>query len=360
MKKATRFFSAVSWLISLLLMTMLLFAFSGCSSSEDENAGQKSQQSQQEQSAPEGIPPLAVKDGKLVTGFGKPIQLQGISTHGLSWFPQYVNKDMMQQTRDDWGCNVFRLAMYTAEYNGYLTGDEQNRDALKTLIDQAVNDAEKLDLYIIIDWHILSDGNPLDNVEEAKAFFAEMSAKYKDKTHVIYEICNEPNGAATWQSVKAYAQQVIPVIRQNTDAVILVGTPNWCQYLDQAMADPLADPNGNAAACAPFHNIMYTLHFYADTHRDDLRQTLKTAADAKFPVFVSEFGICDASGNGAINEPEADLWLELMNEYQISYVMWNLSNKAESSAAIKADCTKTSGLAAEDLSPAGLWFVSRN
>lgn len=360
MRKMTRLFHVIMPLC--IMLAVLTLSLSACSSSDMQSAqpqerSETAQADDAQGAGDDGLPALAVKGGQLVTipgsgsdgdNSGQPIQLQGISTHGLSWFPQYVNKDMMQQTRDDWDCNVFRLAMYTAEYNGYLTGDDANRQTLKSLIDQAVTDAEDLGMYIIIDWHTLSDNNPLTNVEDAKAFFAEISEKYKDKTHIIYEICNEPNGDTSWEDVKAYAEQVIPVIRQNTDAVILVGTPQWCQRPDLAAADPL-----------DAENIMYTLHFYADTHRDDLRQTLQNALDANLPVFISEFGICDASGNGAINTTEADKWLTLMNENGISYTMWNLSNKDESSAIIKNSCSKTSGFTAEDLSPAGIWFAER-
>lgn len=368
---------AIRFIIILMIAFVLAFSLAACGSSDEQSAQpqeqkETSQVDDTQSVGDDGIPALAVEGGQLVTvsgdhgnagefgNAGRLIQLQGVSTHGLSWFPQYVNKEMMQQTRDDWGCNVFRLAMYTAEYNGYLTVDDANRQTLKGLIEQAVADAEDLGMYIIIDWHTLSDNNPLINVEEARAFFAELSAKYSDKTHIIYEICNEPNGDTSWEDVKAYAVQVIPVIRQNTDAVILVGTPNWCQRPDLAAADPLDGSNQSGDASGTFDNIMYTLHFYAATHKDDLRQTLQNALDAKLPVFVSEFGICDASGNGAIDEAEADKWLALMNENGVSYTMWNLSNKEESSAMIRSDCSKTSGLAAEELSQAGVWFAERN
>lgn len=33
-------------------------------------------------------------------------------------------------------------------------------------------------MYVIIDWHILSDGNPNTYVEDAKKFFAQMALKY--------------------------------------------------------------------------------------------------------------------------------------------------------------------------------------
>ena len=142
-------------------------------------------------------------------------------------------------------------------------------------------------MYAIIDWHILSDGNPQTHQSEAKTFFSEMSKEFAKNTNVLYEICNEPNGNTSWSQIKSYAQEVIPAIRKNDpDAVILVGTPNWSQYVDQAAADPIRG----------YDNIMYTLHFYADTHRDSLQSTMVSALSKGLPIFVSEYGICDASG----------------------------------------------------------------
>lgn len=285
--------------------------------------------------------------GEKETGSG--VQLKGISSHGLSWFPEYVNNESLEQFRMEWGCNVFRLAMYTAEYNGYCTGDEANRNRLKALIDSSVEKTEELNMYIIIDWHILSDGNPLTHKEEAISFFSEMAEKYKDKNHVIYEICNEPNGGTSWADIKQYANEVIPAIRQHSDGVILVGSPTWSQDIHLAAADPITG----------FENIMYTFHFYAATHRDELRNRMVNAVNDGLPVFVSEYGICDASGNGAIDEEEANRWLTAMNSNNISHVMWNLSNKQESSAMILSNCTKTSGFTAEDFSQSGQWFLNQ-
>jgi len=285
---------------------------------------------------------LAAEDGTLV-------QLRGISTHGLGWFPGYVNKNMIAQARQEWGCNVFRLAMYTAEYNGYCTSDAKQKKALKDLIDTGVKAAVEQDMYVIIDWHILNDNNPNTYKEEAKKFFEEMAKKYKDVPNVIYEICNEPNGGTGWADIKKYALEVIPIIRKHApNAVIIVGTPTWSQDVDVAAKDPITE----------YDNIMYALHFYAATHTDSLRSKCKTAAAKGLPIFVSEYGICDASGSGAINESQANKWIEMLDSYGISHVMWNLSNKAETSAMIKSSCNKTSGLEASDLSAAGTWFVN--
>ena len=289
--------------------------------------------------------PLSLAGTQLTDSGGNPVQLRGISTHGLAWYPDYVNEACIRQFREDWGMNVIRLALYTAESGGYCTGGD--KEGLKSLVKNGVEYATACGMYVIIDWHILSDGNPNTYIKEAKAFFQEMSQEYADYTNVIYEICNEPNGGTSWSQVKSYAEEVISVIRENDeDGIILVGTPNWCQYVDQAAADPIMG----------YENIMYTLHFYAATHTDSLRKAMVNAVEAGLPIFVSEYGICDASGNGAIDENQADKWVETMNEHGISYVAWNLSNKSETSAILKSSCGKVSGFAGEDLSDSGRWL----
>lgn len=293
--------------------------------------------------APSGA--LSVNGTTLTDSSGNAVQLRGISTHGLAWFPDYVNEDCFRQLRDEWNVNVIRLAMYTAEYGGYCTGGDQEN--LKQLIKNGVSYATSLNMYVIIDWHILSDGNPNTHKEAAKEFFAEMAQLYADQTNVLYEICNEPNGGTGWSEIKAYAEEIIPVIRAyDENAVIIVGTPNWSQYVDQAAADPITG----------YDNIMYSLHFYAATHKDSLRNTMTAAIEAGLPVFVTEYGICDASGNGAIDETQAERWISIMDAYGVSYVAWNLSNKSETSAILASGCGKTSGFTEDDLSASGKWL----
>ena len=173
-----------------------------------------------------------------------------------------------------------------------------------------------------------------------------MSEAFADNDNVLYEICNEPNSGTSWDSIKSYAEEVIPAIReQKPDAVILVGTPTWSQEIDKAAASPLT-----------FDNIMYTLHFYAGTHKDDLRNRLETCAQNNLPVFVSEFGMCDASGNGANDFDPTTKWLDLLNKYQISFCCWNLANKDESSSVFKAASTALFDWTDEDFNESGRWI----
>lgn len=292
---------------------------------------------------------LSVSEGKLVDSHGKEVQLTGISTHGINWFPEFAAPETIASLRNNFGINVIRLAMYTSDYNGYCVGGSDNQKDLMDKICSAVDAATENDMYVIIDWHTLNDENPNTYKAESIQFFGEMVRKYKGNDNVIYEICNEPNGDTTWSDIKSYAKEVIPVIRNvDSDAVILVGTPEWSSDLESVQDDPLN-----------FKNIMYTYHFYAASHKDDARAELESALEAGLPVFISEYGLVSADGNGSVDTKEAKKWYDLIDEYKLSSCIWNLSNKDEGSALISADCQNTLDWKYEDLSEEGKYFFDK-
>ena len=288
---------------------------------------------------------LQVAGTRLVDKNGNPYQLKGASTHGMAWFPQYVSYDTFKYMGDSFGVNVVRLAMYTAEYAGYCEGGDKNY--LKSLVKQGVQAATDLGLYVIIDWHILHDLTPHKYKADAIEFFREMSSTFKNYDNVIYEICNEPNGGTSWADIKAYANEVIPVIRANDkDAIIIVGTPTWSQDVDIASKDKITG----------YDNIMYSLHFYAATHKEWLRDKAKTAINNGCALFVSEFSICDASGNGGLDIAEANKWIDFLNKNGISFMGWSMSNKAETSAMFQSWCGKISGFEESELTEWAKWL----
>ena len=290
---------------------------------------------------------LSVKGTRLVNSQGKTVVLKGVSTHGINWFPQYVNKAAFKTLRDNWGVNCIRLAMYTEEYNGYCSGG--NQAELRKLINNGVKYATELGMYVIIDWHILSDGNPAKNKKQAMSFFKYMAKKYKNQNNIFYEICNEPNGGTSWNTIKSYASSVIKTIRKyDKKNIILVGTPTWSQDVDVAADSPIKG----------YSNIMYTFHFYAATHGDSYRQKVQAAIQKGLPVFVSEFGISESSGNGRIDKNEANKWIQFLKKNKISYVCWSLCNKNESCSLLKSSCIRTGNFKKSDLSQAGLWYKS--
>ena len=295
---------------------------------------------------------LKVKGKKLVDAKGKAFQLKGVSSHGINWDvgEPFVNEKSIANLRDEWGANCFRVAMYTEDYNGYCVTDKASRKKLLNTIDRAVKAAKKLGMYVIIDWHILNDGNPKKNQKQAKSFFKTISNKYKKEKHVMYEICNEPNGGTTWTQIKSYANAVIPVIRKaDKTAIIIVGTPNWSQDVDVAAASPIKGQK----------NIMYSVHFYAATHKDDYSNKVKIAIKKGLPVICTEFSACEASGNGNYDFASANKWIKFLNSNKIGYCCWSLSNKPEAASLLKPDCKKTGGFTTGNLSAMGKWLVNK-
>ena len=287
---------------------------------------------------------LSLKGTKIVDKNGKSYQLKGMSTHGIGWFPDFVNEQAFKTIRDDWHCNTIRLAMYSGQSEGYSGAGKAQYEAL---VRKGIDIAIKLDMYVIVDWHVLADQSPQVMKSDALRFFKEISSEYGNYPNIIYEICNEPNGYATWENdVKPYAEEVIPVIRANDpDSLIIVGTPTWSQDIDKALANPLK-----------YDNVLYALHFYAATHTDWLRQRLEQCVNSGLPVFVSEFGCCDASGNGANDFGQTRKWLELLDKLGISYMNWNLANKNESSSALKPSASPNGNWKESDLSESGSWI----
>ena len=297
---------------------------------------------------------LHVEGSSLLDEEGKPVVLRGISSHGIMWYPRYLNGRAMEYLAER-GANVQRLAMYTEAYKGYLEYPQENLSYLYLGIETAL----AADMYVIVDWHILNDGNPNTHVEEAKKFFEEISLHYSNHSKILYEICNEPNGDTTWEDVAEYAKQVIPVIRKNApDSVVLVGLPNYCTDISGPIHEPL-----------PYENVMYVLHKYVDmfVQKEADFYLLSQAVESGLPIFVSEWGM--AHTEEKYFEPGTDLskvviypenagsFLDYMNENNISWCAWALSNKNEVHGMFKQDSHKYSDWSEEDLTEYGRWVL---
>ncbi|MCI9556168.1 MAG: cellulase family glycosylhydrolase [Lawsonibacter sp.] len=287
---------------------------------------------------------LQVIGTQLCNEAGNPVVLRGMSSHGLQWYSQFASPQAIQGTAD-WGANLFRAAMYTGE-GGYLSRPEEMQARLTEAVDSAIQQ----DMYTIIDWHILSDGSPMVHAEEAERFFTAMAQRYGDQPAVLYEICNEPNGSATWEGdVKPYAQRMIQAIRTYAPrSVILVGSPTWSQDIHLAAGDPLEG-----------ENLMYTLHFYAGTHGQQLRDRADYALSRGLPLFVSEWGTSRADGGGGIFLEESRAWLDFLDSRGISWCAWSLCDKDESSAALLPGASPEDGWSEHELSTSGQFVFSR-
>lgn len=284
---------------------------------------------------------LQVKDK-----YDQPFTLRGASTHGMHWGDgeTFLNKTAFQNLRDEWGVNMVRLVSYVTQ-GGYTDGA---KDKLDKHIREGVSDLTDLGMYAIIDWHVHAE-NPNDKKSEAIQFFDTYSKMYKDQSNIIYEICNEPTGTP-WNQLRPYAVDVVNTIRANDpDAIIVVGTNTWSQDVDEVAT------NGGKIND---RNVMYTIHFYSGSHGERLREKVRTALKAGTPVFCTEFGVCDASGNGGFDLEEADRWIDFFEENGISYCCWSLSKKNESASMLSPECNKVNGFTNADLGATGAWLIN--
>lgn len=261
---------------------------------------------------------------------GETIQLRGVSSHGIEWFSDVITYENLEYLKKEWNINVFRIAMYTdSNGSGYIFSPEQTKEKVFNIIDMAI----ELDMYVIVDWHILNDSNPQMYKEEAKTFFDEISKRYKSKPNVIYEICNEPNGKdVTWEKdIKPYAEELIPIIRNNAQkSLIIVGTPDWCTNLKKAADNPIN-----------IENIVYSCHFYSGTHGEGLRKKVDYCIEKNIPIFVSECGLTNEKGDGDVYFDKFKEWIKYLDSNRISWIYWSFSNKNESSAILSKDYTET-------------------
>ena len=285
---------------------------------------------------------LQVRDGKLLNQYGAPIQLKGMSSHGLAWYANYASKAAILTTRG-YGANLFRAAMYVDGDAVHYSSNAYDRKKSRAALCAVIDDTLALDMYAIADWHLLKDENPLVRVDAAVDFFGELSEKYAGEAGVIYEICNEPNGQTTWEDICEYAENVIPAIRSHSpDAIIIVGTPEYSSSLAPAIERPL-----------PYDNVLYAYHYYSGLSTDSYVYTLDSAMAAQLPVFVSEWGVGGGENPYNLEEQHAVHFLAYLSDHGIGWANWSLTNKDEPFSAIRADCTKLDGWKEEDLSRSG-------
>lgn len=299
---------------------------------------------------------LKVSQGKIIgTKDKKPVQLAGMSLFWSLWEGEkFYNKKVVNWLVLDWNITVIRAALGVGVFGGY-DSDDANASAhvnrVKTIVDAAIANG----IYVIVDYHA---HNANTNINKAKTFFSQMAQEYGAFPNVIWEIWNEPDmeggtgpkGMDTWSDIKNYASEIIPVIRQHSQNLIVVGTPSWSQAVDSAALKPIADSN-----------VAYTLHFYAGTHKDSLREVAQGALDLGAPLFITEFGltIADGGSDGKIDTVETKKWLDWADSNKISWVNWSIVDKGEASAALISGASVEGEWAEEALTESGKWIRNR-
>lgn len=264
---------------------------------------------------------LNIVNTNIINEHGEIFNLKGFSSSGIQWTYEMLTYENLKTLKENFDINSFRIAMYTDE-NGYIANPNFIYNKVCDITDILI----ELDLYIILDWHILNDGDPNIYIEESKEFFNNYSKKYKNYPNILYEICNEPNGTTvTWNdSIKPYAEKIIPIIRNNNpNSIIIVGTPHWCTKFSDVHENPLN-----------FENILYSCHYYAGTYLNDIKDNIKIMKSKNLPIIVTETGLTDKTGDSNLYFDEFKNWIDYLTDENISWFYWSFSNTSPSSSLL--------------------------
>jgi endoglucanase len=282
---------------------------------------------------------LSTSGNRIIGEHGRAIVLRGMSLFWSQWRPQFFNPSALRWLRDDWKINVVRAPLAVA-HNGYLDNPDAERKKIESVIEAAI----ALDIYVIVDWHA-HDPYP----EQASRFFTDIARKYGHFPNLIYEIWNEPADHYDWAAIKGYHCRVISALRSvDPRNLVIVGTQNWCRDVDIAAEDPLC-----------IRNIAYALHFYASSHGQPLRDKAERAFRLGLPMLITEWGTCHESGDGKMNKKEVLQWLRYLKWRQIGHLNWAISDKEETSAALRPGSRPEGPWTLADLSPSGKFVRAR-
>jgi endoglucanase len=302
---------------------------------------------------------LHVCGKRLCNQSNQEVQLRGMSTHGIQWYGwgnvgsgSCLTTGSLDTLAKDFRADLLRISMYIQE-DGYETDPAAFTAQVETLIDEVTQRG----MYAIVDWHMLNPGDPNYNLARAKTFFTHIAKKYGHQNNILYDIANEPNSetsVVTWAKVRAYHEAVIPVIRAHApNAVILLGSHGWSTLGFSDSGDPQSymEVVNNPVSAA---NVMYGFHFYAASHGQAHRNLLSAAAD-KLPMFVTEFGTQEASGDGANNFASTQQWLDLLAARKISWANWNYSDDPRTGAVWRVGSCAGGTFTEGNLKDAGKW-----
>ena len=275
------------------------------------------------------LPQIKVSGNKFVTASNQPIVFQGLDTsdpYKLKNDGQW-NKRYFQEMKN-WGANIVRFPVHPANWR------TMGNDAYMQLLDEGIQWATELQLYVIIDWHSIGNlktgkffrPSYETTIKETNDFWRTMAKRYgKNSTVAFFELFNEPVnnnefGACTWAEWKALQEDMIAVIRaEGALTVPLAAGFNWGYDLIEAGANPIAATG-----------IGYVSHPYPQKREkpwaDKWTKDWGFMAE-KYPLILTEIGFSGKEEKGAhipviSDESYGDAITAYCKANGVSYTVW--------------------------------------
>lgn len=187
--------------------------------------------------------------------------------------------------------NVVRISPWIGDWTYMVKGQdhyENHKTDYLYMMDKAVQWAEDMGIYAIINMHI--QFGTAANVQKTKDWWDVVAPRYKNKTHVVFELLNEPN-LNDYDTSKAYAENTMDEIYHHVRGLapnthLILWSPNNARKI--SLSELRSSSTG--ANTIDYGNASFGFHVYEWNlnkpvewdHAEDIR-------DAGFPVICTEF-----------------------------------------------------------------------
>ena len=128
------------------------------------------------------------------------------------------------------------------------------------------------------------------------------------------------------------------------DSIVICGNRHWDQQCEEASKNPITMSS----------NIAYSIHFYAASHKQSLRNNGAAALKNGVALFSTEYGTSTSSGGGTFDPEETKLWWNWLDENNVGCANWSAAALGETSAAFKSNASATGPWTDDMLKPSGL------
>ncbi len=241
--------------------------------------------------------PLHVSGNRLINASGQTVWLKGVNTPSLEWSKsgENISQANYSYISSTWKANVVRVPIN----QDWALGDSTYLSKL----DQIVGYTKNAGLYMIVDLHWISGKQqPMPN-NNSITMWTKLASRWKGESHILYDVYNEPFDV-TWSQWKPWAEKLIDAVRAgDSDAVCIVGGPDWSYDLSGFGANPVNRSN-----------IMLSVHDYP--WKVFPREQAYGYLANRYPILVGEWGAEDAKSGWA------NTLRDYINSKHLNYTAW--------------------------------------